>query len=643
MVKEKKKADVFASGKWLRCKADRSPQESKWRQVSQPCSTRALRKHVRKGGLVGLVPGSLGLVVIDIDSKPCKANKTNPDRVFAKLRKVLGEPACYYKTSGKGGIHVVYEYRGKWKGGQMRWKFGDIVGGDGAYFAVWDLAAFEARGKAVITKANLESLPKPKTSQGTWRSGNRNNEFNQAVFEAVISSREDKIKALTEKARRSGLTEREIKATLKSAHKAAKKTLKHHDGKPILRLNEDGLASTLKFCDISVRYNLRSGMPEWRQTGKTWYDLTDRAEAAIRRRIAASCLSMGRNPQGKNKPWRLPDNHWRNYLNALLFNNEIDALVTDYLDDLTPAPSKLLDTWLHAIFEFDSPDKLVEAVARGILIGIVERTFEPGYQIRDWPLFVGPPKVGKSIMVRYLVPRANLFGDELDFHTNNQKQLEAIQGKAVVEIAELQGITERSAQKVKSYITRQVDNGIRKAFRRNPENEPRRVFFIGTANPDAAILPMDAGLLDRFVLLEITKENGRLGHVKKWLNRHRDELFSAALHEYEAGERYTTLPKALKTISSEVLQEYVEDPDQELRENILNILRNQTDKKGFIASAKLLDRLAIFEEDQRKVPKILRSVGCRPMRKTIRKKGKRLDERGWNCTRFLEGDAADAT
>ena len=111
--------------------------------------------------------------------------------------------------------------------------------------------------------------------------------------------------------------------------------------------------------------------------------------------------------------------------------------------------------------------------------------------------------------------------------------LEAIQGKALVEIAEMQGMTSARLDKIKAFMTRTEDGGIRLAYRRNPEPSPRRCVFLGTCNDDGTgTLPNDPTGNRRWVPIVV------LGHGTHFdtFAEVRDQIWAEAYHRVREGE-----------------------------------------------------------------------------------------------------------
>ena len=76
------------------------PLQSGWHKT--PPDFEAVRYHIAKGGLVGVIPASLGAVVIDVD-------EGGPGGVQSVIQTLKpAEPITTLKTQREGGAHIWY-------------------------------------------------------------------------------------------------------------------------------------------------------------------------------------------------------------------------------------------------------------------------------------------------------------------------------------------------------------------------------------------------------------------------------------------------------------------------------------------------------------------------------------------------------
>ena len=187
--------------------------------------------------------------------------------------------------------------------------------------------------------------------------------------------------------------------------------------------------------------------------------------------------------------------------------------------------------------------ELSKAAGRRFLLGAVRRAYEPGC-VHDWmPILVGPQGLGKSSILRELVPAALWFSDGAQLDGTPKENFETTGPAVISEFAEMAGL-ERAGVKMKNYLTQRRDR-FRPAYGREPVDLGRRWVGVGTANPDpAGVLPADHSGHRRYVLLE-SSIDGRDNHLtqkasaaRRWIKDNLAQLWAEALHEYrKARER----------------------------------------------------------------------------------------------------------
>ena len=126
----------------------------KWKDVLRHDG---LPEHISGGGLVGFVPASIGLVVVDVDVK----DGTTADQGRTTVMDSIGAPLTETRTPS-GGLHMYYRGTGDERNSQ--WKYGDIRGAAG-YAIVYDSEVlFDAYLKSSDCPAvDIKQLP-PKPS-----------------------------------------------------------------------------------------------------------------------------------------------------------------------------------------------------------------------------------------------------------------------------------------------------------------------------------------------------------------------------------------------------------------------------------------------------------------------------------------------
>ena len=103
-----------------------------------------------------------------------------------------------------------------------------------------------------------------------------------------------------------------------------------------------------------LRFNTRSSKLELRHDGGDWRPLTERPAARLRERIAEEFDEEREQQQTKPRPLRFADSRWRQAVNALVAEREIDPFV-EALEALPQWDGVLrLDRWLDECFVLDA-------------------------------------------------------------------------------------------------------------------------------------------------------------------------------------------------------------------------------------------------------------------------------------------------
>ena len=139
------------------CHGDKRPLSREWQKKRPGCSE--VKAHAEAGGLVGVIPASLGCVVVDVD----EGGQGGVDAVVG----ACGVPLTVTGTRS-GGHHVWYRSEGG-EVGNRKWVLdapscgGDIRGSNG-FVVLWDPAAVVdgiAANFAAAPARNLDAIPRP--------------------------------------------------------------------------------------------------------------------------------------------------------------------------------------------------------------------------------------------------------------------------------------------------------------------------------------------------------------------------------------------------------------------------------------------------------------------------------------------------
>lgn len=220
--------------------------------------------------------------------------------------------------------------------------------------------------------------------------------------------------------------------------------------------------------------------------------------------------------------------------------------VKEYLGALKWDGVKRLDTWLEQYLgaDHDDPD-YVSAVGRKTLTAAVARVYEPGCKFDHVLVLEGVQNLGKSGVIKVLA--GEWFSD---FKLNLGKMpdtIQMMQGKWIVEMAELHTARVSDVDEIKAFLTRTKDEA-RFAYGRLPGEYKRQGIFIGTFNPTGDMTWMKDDENRRWWPVRCRAVVGR--HFDfAGLKAVRDQLWAEAAHLYKKGEALTMETETLQDVA----------------------------------------------------------------------------------------------
>ena len=286
--------------------------------------------------------------------------------------------------------------------------------------------------------------------------------------------------------------------------------------------------------------------------GDGWERLDDREDAEIRAKIAENfTYKTQRGPA----PLHFGRDRWQDSLNALLYHAQVDPFSL-WLDSLPEWDGKdRVDIYLSELFTVDDTD-LTRWAGAFLMLGPIERCFEPGAKLDEMPVFVGAQNIGKSALLRSILPpdEPDWFGDGLLLAADDKKRAESLQGRVIVECSEMSGSTRADLESLKAFVTRQNDGVVRLSYRRNPELMLRRCILAGTTNRHDA-LPNDPSGNRRFVPVDLHDRGEAKQAIEPFFGEHRPQLWAEAFHRFVTGER-AGLPRHLRLVAAEAAEQH---------------------------------------------------------------------------------------
>lgn len=199
--------------------------------------------------------------------------------------------------------------------------------------------------------------------------------------------------------------------------------------------------------------------------------------------------------------------------------------VRQYLEGLEWDRQGRLDFWLTAGLGVESSSYTLKVGVRW-MISAVARIMEPGCKADSVLILEGAQGAGKSTALSVLA--GEWFMDS-PFALGDKEAYQAIRGKWVVELGELDAFNKAESTKAKQFFSAYIDT-YRESYGRRTIDVPRQCVFAGTTNQDE--------------YLKDTTGNRRYWPVLctqvdiEYLREVRDQLWAEALARYRAGERW---------------------------------------------------------------------------------------------------------
>lgn len=244
--------------------------------------------------------------------------------------------------------------------------------------------------------------------------------------------------------------------------------------------------------------------------------------------------------------------------------------VREYLNNLewdgTERLDKLFIDYLGA-----EDSELNRSVTRKAFTAGVARVFQPGIKFDYMTTLYGKQGHGKSTILAYM--GGDWFSDSLS-EVTGKGAYEALQGKWLIEMAELSATKKAEVEAIKHFISKQVDS-YRVAYGRHNEDFARQCVFFGTTNnPD--FLRDDTGGR-RFWTLSVDKNKANKPVTELKDKELVAQIWAEAKHYYEQGEKLY-LPEHLEAEMNDRQASHTED---DYLEGIIEAYVNTKIPKGW--------------------------------------------------------------
>lgn len=215
-------------------------------------------------------------------------------------------------------------------------------------------------------------------------------------------------------------------------------------------------------------------------------------------------------------------NFWAMVLSSEGEKNRFHA-VRDWLKSLPPhdGRQRVEQFFIQHFGAQDTP--LNRAVATLFFVALVRRVFEPGCKYDYLIVLQGVQGQGKSEALAALVSRP-WFHDSTDLGSDAKVLVETLSGVWLWEAADLSGMTNKDADKLKAMLSSSTDEA-RAAYDRFKSKAPRQWIATGTTNKGQYLVDETGNR--RFIRVICNKEAGSID--KNAIAAEREQLFAEAL------------------------------------------------------------------------------------------------------------------
>ncbi|MED1642314.1 virulence-associated E family protein [Brevibacillus agri] len=240
---------------------------------------------------------------------------------------------------------------------------------------------------------------------------------------------------------------------------------------------------------------------------------------------------------------------------ALVWCSEHNAInpVEEYLKSLRWDGVPRLDT-LYTDYLGAENHPFIRMIARKAFVAAVARAMTENVKFDYMTVVCGPQGIGKSTLFRKL--GKDWFSDSLKTFEGKEAE-ELIQGKWIVEIAELQAFNRVDVNRIKQFLSK-IDDQYREAYGRNVKNQVRRSIFFGTTN-DHEYLHDPTGNR-RFWPVDARPEHATKSVFRDLTEEEIDQIWAEAVMRWQVGEPLYLSPEMEEEAERRRQEHMVRDP-----------------------------------------------------------------------------------
>ena len=350
--------------------------------------------------------------------------------------------------------------------------------------------------------------------------------------------------------------------------KLALRLVKGDEPDCVLRGNSPGslLAKALDKLGIKLRREELSGRIEIKEGANPWSVMDDEAEAFLRNEIQERFVIIRTNVRRTYQAMAefTPDK-WNTAKLSHIRDNHAHAF-EEFYKSLAPWDGvRRVDSLLETLYglpdlegaEAKNNKLLMRWGGRHLFLGPIQRREQPkktgkACRLDSVVILVGERGIGKSSMLRALMPpgkQDRWYTDNISLKCGGSanargRQIEAMHGCVIVEMAELAGVRATDVEELKGLTTRPADKW-RGAYKKPIAANVRSCILVGTTS-NAECIPNDPTGNRQFVVIRLG--NAGVGNVVAYIDKWRIQLWAEAWQMYKRRVR-ADLPRSLYEIA----------------------------------------------------------------------------------------------
>lgn len=198
----------------------------------------------------------------------------------------------------------------------------------------------------------------------------------------------------------------------------------------------------------------------------------------------------------------------------------------DWLKELQWDGVQRLNSWLHEVYHVEQ-NFYHERVGINWFVSMVARIMVPGCKVDTMPVLVGPEGVGKSTSLEIIGGHDGYLNMTISLSRKPEDFKQALQGRILVEIAEMESFTKAEATAIKSLLAVGTDS-FRVPYGAAPQDYKRTCVMVSTTN-DFSWHKEETGMRRFWPILCASLTN------KAWLESHLDQLWAEAYALWRGG------------------------------------------------------------------------------------------------------------